>query len=983
MKQIFYILLLNFFCLSLQAEGTKEVSPVEANLTGLAVIPSISSGSYLNCPEDNRIYFRINDFNTERFYFGVRPHNYQAVAGKPNTAFCADSIFVRIYNPSGSVIFQQKLDTTVGSAGFINTFAQAVAGPNIGGLTPTGYNPITITPTVNGAYWIEFYYSVDNGATMVAPSNNLSWLKMPYFDFTVATAANVKYPGRVYSDKWNFVAISNAAGLTGTYNFGTRFAPSASASSEAVLYSYTTDSVVLRTEFDPGFRPIAYNFAVNSYGVANSGNWLVDRRSINSASSPSLANGYKNFLNDPDISLYPNGVVPGAATFPEPTVKGCPPTGPYKLRYKIPSPADVVILLDINGVAGYQPATSDRIIEQPTRPSGLNTYTWDGLDGTGAAVPAGATINFSVSVYFQKGKASIPLYDAEVNSAGFRISGIRPVATSALRMFWDDSQLVNVGACAGTAAATLASNNVTGTGLNNSLFGTAAPSHAWNGTGNVPNVLPAPNATYCGSTTANDANTNTYQWDDFGNVRVINTWAYGIESYITKPIKLLCITVSGTVYNDVDGSANNTFTNIQNGGETGTNGGTLYAAVVDPETNEVIAFATVNGDGTYTINGIPVNSTGLKVIITTTLPVVDNPAPVESVPSGWEQTSPALNTFNTVETNLTGFNFGINRLPESAVNEQTNLNNPGSTDNVTVPTSAFVNSNVGANPNTLDYNGGTVNNIRITSFPNNVTSIRIGNVTYYPNAGAIPGTCPTATCLAWPVGGVTVPFTSGVGPNETISIDPVDGFVNVVIPFVAIDNAGKEDPTPGSVTMNFSTILSNKFVNFIVNKNNNTTHIDFTNNYATNGSKFIIERSTDGIQFVEIGVINGNAAINYSYMDLNPIKGLKNYYRIKQVTLANETFYSQVKFIAYLNEIKVFIYPNPVNSKLNININARTMSTKYQARFYNANGNLVLQKTLVSNNDQIDVNNLSEGIYMLKITNGDALISNSKVIVSK
>ncbi|MGF2413025.1 MAG: hypothetical protein ACQUYJ_11915, partial [Ferruginibacter sp.] len=57
-----------------------------------------------------------------------------------------------------------------------------------------------------------------------------------------------------------------------------------------------------------------------------------------------------------------------------------------------------------------------------------------------------------------------------------------------------------------------------------------------------------------------------------------------------------------------------------------------------------------------------------------------------------------------------------------------------------------------------------------------------------------------------PGAGVTVPYTNGTGPSQAISVDPIEGNVDVVIPFASIDNAGREDATPGSVTIPFRTI---------------------------------------------------------------------------------------------------------------------------------------------------------------------------------
>ena len=55
-------------------------------------------------------------------------------------------------------------NSTLGSAGSIDTHAQALVGPNIGGVT-TGYNPLIFNPAVAGEHWIEFYRSNDGGVT--------------------------------------------------------------------------------------------------------------------------------------------------------------------------------------------------------------------------------------------------------------------------------------------------------------------------------------------------------------------------------------------------------------------------------------------------------------------------------------------------------------------------------------------------------------------------------------------------------------------------------------------------------------------------------------------------------------------------------------------------------------------------------------------------------------------------------------------------
>lgn len=67
----------------------------------------------------------------------------------------------------------------------------------------------------------------------------------------------------------------------------------------------------------------------------------------------------------------------------------------------------------------------------------------------------------------------------------------------------------------------------------------------------------------------------------------------------------------------------------------------------------------------------------------------------------------------------------------------------------------------------------------------------------------------------------------------------------------------------------------------------------------------------------------------------------------------------------------VKIYPNPVQDKLNIiPVNKYDLTGK-NCSIYNVQGNLVKQKTLVSNHEKIDLSTLQSGIYILKIGTGD------------
>lgn len=241
------------------------------------------------------------------------------------------------------------------------------------------------------------------------------------------------------------------------------------------------------------------------------------------------------------------------------------------------------------------------------------------------------------------------------------------------------------------------------------------------------------------------------------------------------------VTVSGKVWGDVDNSANNTFTNINTGAETGTNaGGGLQAILVNSGGN-VIASVAVSGDGTYSFAGINGNQSDVTIRLATSAGTVGAAAPTAGVPTGWTNTSPLTTTaFNLGTSNVTGKDFGIEQLPTAAATDPASQTNPGGTTAVTVPSTHFT----GSDPD------GTIATFKFTTFPTNATSVTINGTNY--TAGTFPG------------GGVTVTAVGGALPANMVSVDPTDGAVTVDIPFVVIDNASKESAAAATVHVAFS-----------------------------------------------------------------------------------------------------------------------------------------------------------------------------------
>jgi hypothetical protein len=757
--------------LRLSAEGTGSVSPNSSTLCALGLLPDQVRGSFLGCPADQRIKIRINDHSTENIYYGFSWRLYQSNLSSVNPTI--DNMYIRIFDPTGAQVGTQ-INLPETGAGFINTFAQGQIGANISGSHPGGYSPLSFNPTMNGEYHIEVYQGNGTGSAQLAGN---TWSLSPYWDVQVATTAGVRKNGRLNCRKWAFVAVHPSFYSA---DFSADAAPS--------IYAWSADSTILKLDFSTDFKPIAFDVAVTRYGVEDNGNWIVDRKSKNKATSPLYPGGYQLFLNYPDTNIYAVAPLPPNPILSQPVITNC--TSPFIIRYSIYAAGDVRVFLDLNGTVGYQAGTADRVLEQLDAVAGLNTMSWDGLDGLGATVPTG--LSFKIYVQYLKGRFNLPLYDAEVNKNGFNISTIAPINDPNIRVYWDDSDLPNLGGvCAANADN---QNNITGAGVNNTFLGAVSPCHAWSGNGNPTQAIPAP------SVGTNES--LGFQCDDFGNVRAINTFGWAVSSLDSAIVQLGCLTASGTVWNDVNGSANGTNNNIFTAGENGTNtSNSMFAVLVDPATGEALENFSVGAAGTYNFVKVPTFTTGLIVRLTSTSATLGSTAPaVFTVPAGWANTSPLTQTFNTVAANVTGLDFGLEELPTPGNLTAPSQTNPGGTTSVPVPPATFSGT---------DPNGGSITSLRVTAFPTNTTSITINGTNY--TSGTFPGA------------GVSVPTNASGEPTQAILIDPINGSVSAVIPYRVTDNANKEGSTAGSATMPFVNLVSYSLSGNVFNDINGLT----------------------------------------------------------------------------------------------------------------------------------------------------------------
>ncbi|WP_424964013.1 T9SS type A sorting domain-containing protein [Ekhidna sp.] len=166
-------------------------------------------------------------------------------------------------------------------------------------------------------------------------------------------------------------------------------------------------------------------------------------------------------------------------------------------------------------------------------------------------------------------------------------------------------------------------------------------------------------------------------------------------------------------------------------------------------------------------------------------------------------------------------------------------------------------------------------------------------------------------------------------------------------------------------------------------------------NWATateiNNDYFSIERSEDGVNYYEIGKVNGNGdsnqEITYSFTDkfvLAPVE----YYRLKQVDFDGMYEHFQVKRVETnleKKQVQILAYPTLVqNGKVNL---SSTQSFQVQEiTIYNLAGGEsqnLSQHTIQENplSYLVDLSGLTKGFYLLRLTTSDGNEFSTRLMV--
>lgn len=174
------------------------------------------------------------------------------------------------------------------------------------------------------------------------------------------------------------------------------------------------------------------------------------------------------------------------------------------------------------------------------------------------------------------------------------------------------------------------------------------------------------------------------------------------------------------------------------------------------------------------------------------------------------------------------------------------------------------------------------------------------------------------------------------------------------------------------------TVLPIKLANLSAKANGSSIVVNWATETETNNSHFILEKSTDGLNFNLIANVSskGNGA-TYNHTDFSPANG-NNYYRLTQIdNNGTKVTYDPVvvNFGLRTSDTGLKVYPNPVvANKVTVSFTPQKYTGLQLVNLY---GQKLQSLNLAATDTEktIDVSAYSSGTYLILLTNGTIKVS--------
>lgn len=236
------------------------------------------------------------------------------------------------------------------------------------------------------------------------------------------------------------------------------------------------------------------------------------------------------------------------------------------------------------------------------------------------------------------------------------------------------------------------------------------------------------------------------------------------------------------------------------------------------------------------------------------------------------------------------------------------------------------------------------------------------------------GTSISTSCLSPTGSGLTVVTINGLDANCT---------ANITASYTGYDRNSCSTSGNGSTCVGGEVVVEGSLpVNLISFQGKLIEQKNIGLSWATateeQNELFVLERSTDGRNFMELTQIEGNGTTNsvqsYSYMDESPQRGT-NYYRLNQIDYNGQSSLSEiisVEFSGIGSEKPFEIINTLAQEELTLAIGQDYQTELLSIQLFSINGIHIKTFEVPSGNSNFsyDISSLENGIYVLRSTSG-------------
>jgi hypothetical protein len=164
-----------------------------------------------------------------------------------------------------------------------------------------------------------------------------------------------------------------------------------------------------------------------------------------------------------------------------------------------------------------------------------------------------------------------------------------------------------------------------------------------------------------------------------------------------------------------------------------------------------------------------------------------------------------------------------------------------------------------------------------------------------------------------------------------------------------------------------------------LNNTGNKVDLKWTTTSEINVNHFIVEKSTDGTNFSDAGMVfaygTATEKANYSLSDnVNANQAGVIYYRLRSMDADGKSELSAIRIIRLSKQtdknISIITYPNPVSNEVRITIPANWQNKKVVYEIFNAAGKAI-KRTETANSSQTEtmyVSSFTPGFYIVRVS---------------